>query len=238
MSIGEFSALIAALAFVGLVVFICLNLSKLAQVIQDVQETVKRINTTVDVVTKDVDNLSIEVEGLLNKANTLVDDVNGKLSKTDPLFVAIGDLGETVSDLNVSTKQMATNLVSNAGRKRSSPITKFLRRATKTSDSSTQSSPVTAESTNTHSQRPSSSHQRQGSIQGPITISGQGPKDATSYQRTVRPAPQAEDVPVISQSGQVVMQPNSQHFVSDLDYLSHGQPSTTAGEISLKTKEE
>ena len=65
-----------------------------------------KLNTTIDVVTKDVDNLSIEVEGLLNKANTLVDDVNGKLSKTDPFIVAIGDLGTSVSDLNDSTRKI------------------------------------------------------------------------------------------------------------------------------------
>lgn len=81
MTIGELAGIIAALAFVVLVVFICLNLSKLSQILKDVNETVAKLNTTIDVVTKDVDNLSIEVEGLLNKANTLVDDVNGKLSK-------------------------------------------------------------------------------------------------------------------------------------------------------------
>ena len=129
MTIGELAGIIAALAFVVLVVFICLNLSKLSQILKDVNETVAKLNTTIDVVTKDVDNLSIEVEGLLNKANTLVDDVNGKLSKTDPLFVAIGDLGTSVSDLNDSTKNMTSNLLKGVGKKRQSPIEKFVNSA-------------------------------------------------------------------------------------------------------------
>lgn len=115
MTLGNIAALIAAIAFAVLVIFISMNLSKVMQVIDEVQDTVKRLNTTIDVVTKDVDNLSIEIEGLLNKANTLVDDVNGKLSKTDPLFVAIGDLGESVSDLNNSTRNLTSNLVANMG---------------------------------------------------------------------------------------------------------------------------
>lgn len=127
MTIGEIAGLIAALAFAVLVVFICLNLFKLSKVMTDVRETVRRLNSTIDIVTKDVDNLSIEVEGLLNKANTLVDDVNGKLSKTDPLFAAIGDVGTTVSDLNESTKQMTSNLLDGVSKKKKSPIERFVK---------------------------------------------------------------------------------------------------------------
>lgn len=122
MTIGGIAGLIAALAFAVLVVFICINLSKLSKVLTDVQETVKRLNTTIDIVTKDVDNLSIEVEGLLNKGNTLVDDVNQKIGKTDPLFTAIGDVGLTVSDLTDSANDFASNLLSNHSKKRRNPI--------------------------------------------------------------------------------------------------------------------
>lgn len=126
MTIGQLAGMIAALAFAVLVVFLCINLSKLAKIMSDLKETVKRVNTTLDVVTKDVDNLSIEVEGLLNKANSLVDDVNGKLGKTDPLFTAIGDLGVTVSDLNDSTKNMTSNLFDSVAKRNKSKISKFV----------------------------------------------------------------------------------------------------------------
>lgn len=127
MTIGEIAGLIAALSFAVLVGFISINLSRLSKIMKDISDTVQRLNSTIDIVTKDVDNLSIEVEGLLNKANTLVDDVNGKLSKTDPLFTAIGDLGVTVSDVNQSTKQLTSNLVSGVSKKKSSPLERFIK---------------------------------------------------------------------------------------------------------------
>ncbi|UUX34375.1 DUF948 domain-containing protein [Fundicoccus culcitae] len=145
MTLGGIAGLIAALAFAVLVVFICLNLSKLSKIMEEIQKTVQHLNSTIDVVTKDVDNLSIEVEGLLNKANTLVDDVNGKLGKTDPLFTAIGDLGVTVSDLNESTKGMANNLVNGISKKKKSPIDRFVKSTkgfTKTKENSQLSDPV------------------------------------------------------------------------------------------------
>lgn len=127
MSIGEIAGLIAALAFAVLVGFISVNLSRLSTIMKEIRDTVQRLNSTIDIVTKDVDNLSIEVEGLLNKANTLVDDVNGKLSKTDPLFTAIGDLGVTVSDVNSSTKELTSNLLSGVSKKKTSPLERFIK---------------------------------------------------------------------------------------------------------------
>lgn len=106
MSGGEIATIIAAVAFAVLVIFIVVNLMKLSKIAGEIQQTVKEANNSISVITKDVDSLSIEVEGLLNKANALVDDVNGKLGKTDPLFQAIGDLGVTVSDLNHSSRNL------------------------------------------------------------------------------------------------------------------------------------
>ncbi|MCW6659765.1 DUF948 domain-containing protein [Aerococcaceae bacterium NML191292] len=129
MSIGSIAALIAAIAFVVLVVYLCLSFTKVNKILDQVQQTVTRLNTTIDVVTKDVDNLSIEVESLLNKTNTLVDDLNQKLEKTDPIFSAIGDVGVSVSELNHSTKQMTNNLVSGFGKGRSSAVRRFFTKA-------------------------------------------------------------------------------------------------------------
>lgn len=58
---------------------------------------------------------------ILAKANVLVDDVNGKVSTIDPLFVAIADLSESVSDLNLQARHIgqkassATSSVTKAG---------------------------------------------------------------------------------------------------------------------------
>lgn len=107
MTGGEVAAIVAACAFLGLVVFLIL---KLNPILSKLNKTVEQVNDTMQILTRDVDNLAIEVEGLLNKTNTLVDDINGKVKKTDPLFTAIGDLGTTVSDVNESTRSLATKV--------------------------------------------------------------------------------------------------------------------------------
>ncbi|SFH74595.1 DUF948 domain-containing protein [Pisciglobus halotolerans] len=106
MTGGEIAALIAAIAFAVLVVFLVIVLMKVSKTVGEVSKTIKEANSSLRVITKDADNLLIEVEGLLNKSNTTLDDVNGKLGKTDPLFQAIGDLGDTVSSLNASTRNL------------------------------------------------------------------------------------------------------------------------------------
>ena len=84
---------------------------KVSPILSRLNKTVDHVNDSLEIITKDVDSLSIEVEGLLNKANVLVDDVNGKLKKTDPLFQAAGELGVTISDVNTSSRSLATKAV-------------------------------------------------------------------------------------------------------------------------------
>lgn len=90
--------------------FIIIVLLKVSKVIGEVQTTVNEANKSISILTKDADSLLIEVEGLLNKSNATLDDVNGKLGKTDPVFKAIGDLGATVSSLNDSTRNLTTHV--------------------------------------------------------------------------------------------------------------------------------
>ncbi|MGP6139652.1 MULTISPECIES: DUF948 domain-containing protein [unclassified Jeotgalibaca] len=131
MSWGEIAGLIAAIAFAALVIFLILAIRKATVVLGEVSKIAEEANKSVAVITKDVDHLSIEVEGLLNKANTLVDDLNGKISKTDPLFTAIGDLGVTVSDVNQSTRNLATSVTGKAHKlKKESTVSKLGRTAT------------------------------------------------------------------------------------------------------------
>ncbi|CZQ87625.1 Hypothetical protein Tpal_922 [Trichococcus palustris] len=120
MGYGEIAGLIAAIAFAVLVVFIILTLRKVTDILGEVEKIAQEANKSLAVITKDVDHLAIEVEGLLNKTNTLVDDLNGKISKTDPLFTAIGDLGVTVSDVNESTRHLAVALKGNSKKSSSS----------------------------------------------------------------------------------------------------------------------
>ena len=104
----EIAALIAACALLALVVFVIV---KVSPILSKLNKTVENMNHSLEIITKDVDSLSIEVEGLLNKAYVLVDDINGKLKATDPLFTAAGDLGVTISDVNASSRNLATKEV-------------------------------------------------------------------------------------------------------------------------------
>lgn len=107
MTGGEIAALIAAVAFAVLVVGIVFLLLKVSKVVGKLDTTVDEANKSLSTITKDADHLLVEVEGLLNKSNTTLDDVNGKLGLTDPLFRAVGDLGQTVSELNGSAVNLA-----------------------------------------------------------------------------------------------------------------------------------
>lgn len=114
MTGGQIAGLIAAIAFAALVIYIILFLRELTKTMKEVTGVVNEANETVKVVTKDVDALSIEVQGLLNKSNVLLDDVNGKVAQVDPLFKAIGDIGVTVSDVNDSTRNLVLNITNTA----------------------------------------------------------------------------------------------------------------------------
>ncbi|WP_027107777.1 DUF948 domain-containing protein [Lacticigenium naphthae] len=110
MTGGEIAALIAAVAFAVLVVGLVFVIFKVAKIVGELNTTIEEANKSISTITKDADHLLVEVEGLLNKSNTTLDDVNGKLVLTDPLFKAVGDLGVTVSDLNNSTRNLTRSL--------------------------------------------------------------------------------------------------------------------------------
>ncbi|WP_261806689.1 DUF948 domain-containing protein [Lapidilactobacillus luobeiensis] len=114
MSGGEIAGLIAAGAFLILVIFTAVFLNRLSKVMKNVEKTVDSVDQSLKTVTKDVNTLSSEVEGLLVKSNTLLGDVNQKVATMDPVFQAMGDLGESVSDLNAASRQLVVK-ITNAG---------------------------------------------------------------------------------------------------------------------------
>ena len=81
MTGGEIAGLIAAIAFAVLVVFIIRVLLQLSKTLEKVDQTVAEANTTIEVVTKDVDLLSRQVEGLLGRT-TAKATVAGKVGGT------------------------------------------------------------------------------------------------------------------------------------------------------------
>lgn len=102
MNLMDILLIILVGASIGLVIALILLLNKVMGVLKTADDVLKETKNSLDIITKDVDSLSIEVEGLLNKTSHLLDDVNGKLSKTDPVFDALGELGVSVSHVNQS----------------------------------------------------------------------------------------------------------------------------------------
>lgn len=93
MTIGELAGLIAAIAFVILVIFACISLSHVSKVLKETNDSVK-------VLSDDVDTLSKETEKLLSNTNSLLADLNKKSVKLDPAVQAVADVGQSVSNVN------------------------------------------------------------------------------------------------------------------------------------------
>ena len=104
ITFGQIAGLIAALAFLILVVFICTVLKHLVT-------TVKEMNNSIQILTKDANSIAGNVDELLVKTNVLMEDVNHKVSELDPLFKTATELSESVSDLNVASRSMADKVV-------------------------------------------------------------------------------------------------------------------------------
>ncbi|MDG4984963.1 DUF948 domain-containing protein [Lactococcus lactis] len=88
-----------SIAFMILVVFLSFVLYKLFLLFADVQNLVN--NTS-----KRVDNLLQEVNQTVNEVNSLLGDATEKIKKVDPLFVAVGEVSETISDINTSIRKL------------------------------------------------------------------------------------------------------------------------------------
>ncbi|MFD1126370.1 DUF948 domain-containing protein [Lentilactobacillus raoultii] len=109
MTAGQIAGLIAAIAFLLLVIFIGMFLLKLSRTISEVNTSIRSMTSNVDVIAKQTDKI-------MATSNTLVKDVDDKLNIVTPVFQAAADLGESVSDLNKATQHL-TSKVKNTGKK-------------------------------------------------------------------------------------------------------------------------
>src|SRR5699024_12074886 len=71
--------LIDAYAFLLLVIYLCRVLARLTSTVSELTKSIKTL-------TEDADDISEKIEDLLVKTNSLMDDVNQKSSKLDPLL--------------------------------------------------------------------------------------------------------------------------------------------------------
>ncbi|KRM59195.1 hypothetical protein C5L31_000889 [Secundilactobacillus malefermentans] len=119
MTGGQVAGLIAAVAFLILVIFIGIFLMRMTKTLGEVNKSVKTL-------TGDVDVLSHQAENLMANANELLEDVGEKSVKVDPVFQAAGDLGQSVSDLNEATRKLTDRVSgSHKGNRGNSLLTKI-----------------------------------------------------------------------------------------------------------------
>ncbi|EHO48586.1 DUF948 domain-containing protein [Lentilactobacillus kisonensis] len=109
MTVGQIAGLIAAIAFLLLVIFIGLFLMKVSKTISEVNSSVRSMTSNIDVITKQTDKI-------MATSNSLVKDVDEKLNIVTPVFQAAADLGESVSSLNKATQNL-TGKVKETGKK-------------------------------------------------------------------------------------------------------------------------
>ena len=78
-----------------------------AKALKEVNETMQTTNKSIQQISTDVDGLMKQSSDLLDKTNDLLADVNGKMKTIDPVVKAAADLGESVQEINASSKKMA-----------------------------------------------------------------------------------------------------------------------------------
>lgn len=104
MSLGGLAWLIVAIAI--LILF-----GSIALLVYRITKPLKNVLVDADIIAREADEL-------MANANTLLVDVNGKVSTLDPAVKAVADLGVSVSDLNSVTKNLT-------GKARSSNASKW-----------------------------------------------------------------------------------------------------------------
>ncbi|GKQ42091.1 hypothetical protein RD055328_00140 [Companilactobacillus sp. RD055328] len=97
MNLGQIAALIAALAFAALVIYLIVLLIQATKVM-------KELVKTVEVVTQEADQL-------LEKTNVLVDDVSFKMETLNPLFMTVENLGVKAEQATSNEKSSKTSAI-------------------------------------------------------------------------------------------------------------------------------
>lgn len=91
---------LVGLALIVLIIYCIILVNKISSVVYETENTIKTL-------TSDVNVTLYQTNELLAKVNVLTNDLNGKVATIDPLFVAIADLSESVSDLNTEARVLS-----------------------------------------------------------------------------------------------------------------------------------
>jgi uncharacterized protein YoxC len=101
----DISVLVIALAFAVLVGYLVVTLKAASRSLNQVQETLVRLE-------KQVDDLSQESVKLIQTTNLLTEDVHRKVRTLDSLFQSANQVGDAVHEVTTSVKQVSAALSS------------------------------------------------------------------------------------------------------------------------------
>ncbi|WP_052504596.1 DUF948 domain-containing protein [Rossellomorea aquimaris] len=96
----EWSAVIAAVAFTILVIYLIMTLRKVMATLTETEKTLSDARKAVNGVTE-------EAEELIHTANQISDDVKGKMKAVDPLLESVHDVGDMLQNVTSSVKRTA-----------------------------------------------------------------------------------------------------------------------------------
>lgn len=101
----EISALIAALAFAVLVVF-------LIQTLRSAKQSLDKASRTLEDVQQTVQMLSGDLQAIARNANQMTEELQGQLKKIEPVADSVQHAGEALNELTLAAKQISVGLVS------------------------------------------------------------------------------------------------------------------------------
>lgn len=113
----QLSIALAAVAFVGLVVFVILTLRK-------GMTTLGETNKTLGEVRNAIHGLTGEATQLIHTANQVTRDVKGKIKTIDPIFESAHNVGEVIQTVTETFKKNATDIGQNLSPEPEKPAVK------------------------------------------------------------------------------------------------------------------
>ncbi|GAF64266.1 DUF948 domain-containing protein [Alkalihalobacillus trypoxylicola] len=97
------SALIVAVAFAILVIY-------LVRTLKSANKTLTHVASTMESLEKQINGITKETEQLLHRTNALADDIQKKSESLNPVFSSVKDLGQSFQQVNQSIQHVSNTI--------------------------------------------------------------------------------------------------------------------------------
>ncbi len=112
MTLIEGMVVLAVIAFIVLVIFMIQFISSATKTAKQLTSTLSETQQTIHTLTQDIQILAKQTEDILSKSNALLADVQHKSETIDPVFSTVSELSESISDLNQTGREFASQMAS------------------------------------------------------------------------------------------------------------------------------